>query len=37
MTEKDADTIVADIVTADDSLVWRFEFDRATGRMSHVD
>ena len=37
VTEKDVDTIVADIVTADDSLVWRFEFDRATGRMSRVD
>ncbi|MDP6786178.1 MAG: hypothetical protein QGI13_03530 [Rhodospirillales bacterium] len=37
VTEKDAGTIVADIVTADDSLVWRFEFDRVTGRMSRVD
>jgi hypothetical protein len=37
VTEKDADTIVADVVTVDNSLVWRFEFDRATGRMSRVD
>ena len=37
VTEKDAGTIVADIVTADDSLVWRFEFDRSTGRMNRVD
>ena len=37
ITEKDAGTIVADIVTVDDSLVWRLEFDRATGHMSHVD
>ena len=37
VTEKDADTIVADVVTVDGALVWRFEFDRATGRMSPVD
>lgn len=37
VTEKGADTIVADVVTVDGSLVWRFEFDRATGRMSPVD
>ncbi len=37
VTEKDANTIVADIVTVDESLVWRFEFDRATGRMDRVD
>ena len=37
VTEKDADTIVADIVTVDNSLVWRFEFDRDTGRMNRID
>jgi hypothetical protein len=31
--EKDEDTIVAEIVTNDGSLVDRFEVDRHTGRM----
>lgn len=30
-------TIVAEIVTVDDSLVQRFKFDRRTGRMKQVD
>ena len=33
VTEKDADTIVAEIVTVDGSLVQRFEIDRHTGWM----
>lgn len=31
--EKDADTVVAEVVTTDGSLVQRFEIDRHTGRM----
>ena len=30
--EKDENTIIAEIVTVDDSLVKRLEFDRSTGR-----
>ncbi len=35
--EGDDDTIVADIVTLDDSLVQRFEVDRHSGRMKRVE
>jgi hypothetical protein len=34
--ETDDNTIVAEIVTVDDSLVQRIEVDRQTGRMRHV-
>ena len=37
VAEKDKDTIVADVVTKDGSLVWRYEFDRDTGRMTRAD
>jgi hypothetical protein len=36
VTEKDDDTIVADVVTQDGSLVERYEIDRHTGWMSPV-
>ena len=36
VTEKDADTIVAEIVTKDGSLVRRVEIDRKTGRHTPV-
>ncbi len=35
--EADEDTIIAEIVTVDDSLVQRFKIDRHTGRMKQVD
>ena len=35
--QKDGNTIVAEIVTVDDSLVWRFEVDRKTGRHNPVE
>lgn len=35
--EADEDTIIAEIVTVDDSLVQRFKVDRHTGRMQQVD
>jgi hypothetical protein len=34
--ETDADTIVAEVVTKDGSLVRRFEIDRHTGQMQPV-
>ena len=36
VTEKDADTIVSEIVTKDGSLVQKIEVDRHTGRMKAV-
>ena len=36
ITEKDADTIVAEIVTKDGSLVRKIDVDRHTGRMQAV-
>lgn len=36
INEKDDDTVVADIVTTDGSLVDRFEVDRHTGQMKRV-
>ncbi len=33
---QDEDTIVAEIVTVDDSLVWRLSFDRKTGQMTRL-
>ncbi len=36
ITEKDADTIVTEIVTKDGSLVRKIEVDRHTGRMQAV-
>ncbi len=36
VTAKDDKVIRGDIVTVDNSLVWRFEFDRANGRMQPV-
>ena len=35
--EADEDSIIADIVTKDGSLVRRFEFDRHTGQMHNVE
>ena len=35
--EQDGDSIVADIVTVDDSLVQRLKVDRHTGVMQHID
>ncbi len=37
VTEADDDTIVADIVTLEDSLVQRFKVDRHTGRMQRTE
>lgn len=36
VTEKDADTLVADVVTVDNSLVQRFEINRKTGRFTPI-
>ena len=36
VTETDSDTIVGSVVTTDGSLVWKFAFDRKTGRMTGV-
>jgi hypothetical protein len=36
VTAKDDKVIQGDIVTVDNSLVWRFEFDRTSGRMQPV-
>ena len=33
---QDDQTIVAEIVTVDDSLVWRLSFDRETGQMTRL-
>jgi hypothetical protein len=37
VTEADDDTILADIVTLEDSLVQRFKVDRHTGRMQRTE
>ncbi len=37
VTEKDADTIVAEIVTLDGSLVQRYEVNRDTGLFTAVE
>jgi hypothetical protein len=36
VTRTDDDTIVAEIVTVDDSLVQRLEIDRHSGRMQRI-
>ncbi len=36
VTAKDDKVIQGDIVTVDNSIVWRFEFDRTSGRMQPV-
>ena len=37
VTEQDEDTIVAEILTVDDSLVQRLAVDRATGTFRRID